>query len=214
MWIYSLLILLQIIIYSILLGRLVKYNSKRDNDSYKRILLGLLFLFIFSGFFFKMLPGSKTIWSPIVSIQDKAYTKRITGIPFKLNDPLKKLDAEPSFNGDGFSYYIYALPEEDANYFKEPDSSFYLQFPKDESRTDWKTNRWTSTPLLSKDMLALNFINSDPNSRPLNISKILTEKGNYYAYHIRYHEKDSVGDIDFFVISPKRKVIIIINHYT
>ncbi len=135
-------------------------------------------------------------------------TKDLTGKQFwSWND--YRYD-EMGVRGEGFTFEIYKLNDETAKYFINPDKDFFEQFPSDK----FETTKWKETPIL--DTLLLDFVTPLYGTWSQSLQKKITEKqmivrqvakdgGSYYAV------RESHGT-DLYLISPKRKIIIYINH--
>ena len=110
--------------------------------------------------------------------------------------------------GEGYCLYIYKFSQETADYFLTPDSLFFLNYPL-KAESDIK---WTPTPVKNEDIKVLNFVTPIYGNwtgeivlKQDFIRKLATTKGAFYAY------KDG-GTTDFYIISPKNRLVILINH--
>jgi hypothetical protein len=110
--------------------------------------------------------------------------------------------------GEGYTLDIYKFSQETANYFLNPDSLFFTNYPL-KTESDIK---WTKTPVRDEDLNILDLVTpvyGDWKGEIVNrqdfIKKIATRKGAYYAYR-------HGGGTDFFIISPKDRLVILINH--
>lgn len=110
--------------------------------------------------------------------------------------------------GEGYTLDIYKFNDEIAQYFKNPDQTFFKYYPP----TTYSSIRWTPTPVKSQDLDVLEFVtpiyagwDGEVVSRQKFIKDIATAPGSYYSY------KDG-GSSDFYIISPKDRLIILINH--
>jgi hypothetical protein len=110
--------------------------------------------------------------------------------------------------GEGYTLHIYKFNQEAANYFKNPDSTFFKEYPPI-SNSEIK---WTETPVKNKEIEILEFATpvyagwkGEIVSRQDFIREIATNKGAYYAYR-------HGGSTDFYIISPKDRLVILINH--
>lgn len=115
---------------------------------------------------------------------------------------------ELGVRGEGYTLYIYKFDKETAEYFENPDSAFFRNFPP----ANYSQIRWTPTPVKSGDMEILDFVTpvyagwkGEIVTRQDFIKNIATQQGSYYAYR---HS----GSTDFFIISPKERLVILINH--
>lgn len=112
---------------------------------------------------------------------------------------------ELGVRGEGYTLEIYNLNNEMVNYFKQPDSKFFEQYPT-KNISDMK---WKRTPVDSSDREKLEYMTpnySGWNNEILNkqdyIRRVANEQGGYYCYN---------GN-DFYLISYKEKIILWVNH--
>ncbi len=135
-------------------------------------------------------------------------TKDLTGHQFwSWND--YRYD-EMGIRGEGFTFEIYQLNEETAKYFINPDKDFFEKFPNE----IFATTKWKKTPL--QDTVLLNFVTpkygnwskslqNEIKEKQIIVRQVANDKGSYYAV------RQSHGT-DLYLISPRRKIIIYINH--
>lgn len=117
---------------------------------------------------------------------------------------------EIGIRGEGFTFEIYQLNDQIANYFTAPDKVFFEQFPSEK----FETTKWKETPILDTELV--NFVTpiygnwsqslqKEISERQKIVRQIAEDKGSYYAV------RQSNGT-DLYLISPRRKIIIYINH--
>lgn len=135
-------------------------------------------------------------------------TKELTGKQFwAWNDYRYN---EFGVRGEGFTFEIYKLNDEIAEYFTNPDQDFFDSFPKEK----FETSKWKKTPILDTELV--NFVTPLYGNWSQNLREKIGEKqkivkqvafdeGSYYAV------RKSHGT-DLYIISPKRKILIYINH--
>ena len=113
---------------------------------------------------------------------------------------------------DGFTIETYKLNEENVAYFKNPNPYFFTKYPNEKIGN----TKWKKTPLKIEDTESYKFVTpiygNWSKKRQLEvqkqydlINKIINEKGSYYSIQ-------ESNQTDFYLISPKYKVIIWINH--
>jgi hypothetical protein len=135
-------------------------------------------------------------------------TKELTGKQFWSWNDYRYEDV--GIRGEGFTFEIYKLNDEVANYFANPDKEFFEGFP---SKT-FETTKWKETPII--DTQLVNFVTpvygnwskslqKEILEKQLIVKQIAKEKGSFYAFR-------QAGGTDLYLISPKRKVLIYINH--
>ena len=117
---------------------------------------------------------------------------------------------EIGIRGEGFTFEIYKLNDEIANYFANPDKDFFEHFPS----KIFETTKWKETPILDTELV--NFVTPMYGNWSQSLQKEISEKqkivrqvaedeGSYYAV------RQSHGT-DLYLVSPRRKIIIYINH--
>jgi len=121
---------------------------------------------------------------------------------------------EISVRGEGYTIDIYSFNEEMADYFKNPPDDFFTNYPDSlEHRQNWIQEKWKPTPVSDKDKEYLNqatpnYSNwTDKTIEKMNfVRQLANSSGGYYAY------KSKHGDVDFYIIFPEKRLIIMINH--
>ena len=201
---YLLIFILLILVIVGLIFWLVKifkfYRQKRTKIAViNSVIFGLLTLVI--GWELRVIPLSAD-WD----FRNK--TKDLTGKQFwSWND--YRYD-EMGIRGEGFTFEIYELNDETANYFANPDKDFFEHFPS----KIFETTKWKETPVIDTELV--NFVTpiygnwsqslqKEILEKQLIVKQVAKEKGSYYAF------RQSQGT-DLYLISPKRKILIYINH--
>lgn len=194
--------------------------------TYKKKKNGLLTfqLIVFFGTLFwitwsmRIFPGSQAFY-------DRQYNKELTGKAFSTYLTFSH-ESPRAFNGDGYSIWVYEFDQETAQLFSPPDNEFFSNFPiRPDYRSHWQQKKWDKTPLNQDEQKFLDFALSEftpddtDKAKKIQdtfdyIEKIMNEPGHYYAYNYYMHSNDYIGDIDFFIISPTDKKLIVINHNT
>ena len=211
-------LLVQLVLYPIVGIQLFKSISESNQVKTKRNIFLLIGLMIFSGFVFDVLPGSNLFWWPVDAINSRDYTENLTGKAFILPEPLYDWDSGRSFHGDGSSITIYKIDEDIVQYFQNPDSTFFTHYPTEGIRKGWKITEWTPNPITPEHEYAFDFITYIDNSSDYDLDQMLKSEGNYYSFKCNVFtyegEEERIGDVDFFIISPKHKVLILLNENT
>ncbi|WP_157491266.1 hypothetical protein [Flammeovirga sp. SJP92] len=117
--------------------------------------------------------------------------------------------------GEGYTIDIYEFDWETAMYFEDPDQQFFTNFPKElEYRGNWNRHKWYRTPVINSEVQFLKHSLGHGRSFDEEMMKYISfvrnlaqSEGSYYAFN-------HLGDlnVDFFLLSPKEKVIVLINH--
>lgn len=193
------------------------FRRKEKGKAYKLLIL-LLVLILVPGFYLRILPGSHFFWKPIEKAEERNYNLELTGFEFNNEDLIYKYESERFFNGDGYSICIYKIDDATAKYFKMPNDEFFIKYPKTSLRNHWKSVFWKSTPFNPNEQKFLDFAHSPLKELDYELEDLLNEEGNYYGYQYYLHnynkDKSTIGNIDFYIISPSRKLIVKINHNT
>jgi hypothetical protein len=135
-------------------------------------------------------------------------TKELTGKQFWCWNDYRY--EEGGVRGEGFTFEIYKLNDEMVKYFEHPDKDFFERFPTQKL----EATKWKETPILDTDLV--NYVTpiygnwsrslqKDIEGKQKIVRQISTEKGSYYAVR-RSH------GTDLYLISPKHKIIVHINH--
>ena len=215
MWFFLIFLIIQLIGYPLLGIRLIRSLLKKNKSLFKKSAIRLIILMIFSGLVFEKLPGSNLFYWPFEAVDSKFYTKSLTNKSFILKKPIYEFDSERAFNGDGRSFAIYPLTENIAQYFINPDSMFFKNYPKKDIRNGWEIKKWTRTPIRAEDLDAFHFASYTENQSEYNLEELLNENENYYAIKYYKHSfsdgEERILNVDFYVICPKRRILITIN---
>lgn len=145
------------------------------------------------------------------NLRIKEQTESLTGRSFW---PWKKYAYEDwGFRGEGYELDMYSFDEETAAYFKSPDSAFYA---RDLNGAEWykqSSSGWRHTPVDSSGLRFLEIATPDYSEWEGEILDHLDEvrrwgrtSGSLYAY------RGNPGNIDFFLINPAERVIVMITH--
>ena len=138
----------------------------------------------------------------------KNQTKDLTGKEFWCWNEYRY--GEIGIRGEGFTFEIYKLNDEMAKYFANPDNDFFERFPSKKL----ETTTWQKTPILDTEFI--NYVTPIYGNWSQSLQKEIEEKqkivkqiarneGSYYAIR-RSHGND------LYLISPKQRLIIYINH--
>jgi hypothetical protein len=122
---------------------------------------------------------------------------------------------EISVRGEGYTIDIFEFDEKIAEYFKNPDSVFFEKYPIElDYRKNWTRNTWKKTPVIESEIEYLE--HSTPHygnwkgeivERMEFVRELAKKEGSFYAFNNR-----GENNVDFFILCPKEKLIIMINH--
>ncbi|OUS19110.1 hypothetical protein A9Q93_02750 [Nonlabens dokdonensis] len=206
------------ILYPIVAYRIYKSIRAKEKKRSYRLTFLMLFLLVLPNILWRTLPGSDIIWYPVDWVMIRNYNYELTGLKFSNGESVYKNESERAFNGDGYSINIYKLDDEVAQYFMSPNEDFFNNYPKRGIRDDWQITHWKKTPHNQSEKGFVGFAYSQLYDLNFELEDLLIEEGNYYAYkHDMYDVFDPDyyrGNIDFYIICPKRKIIVKINHNT
>lgn len=168
----------------------------------------------------------------------KKWTEEITYELFGNHVSLKMIDkfeSERSFNGDGYSIYVFEMSDKIIEYIINNFETIINEYPiKPDFREYWTKVGWKETPLDEKEQRFYefctdveytyydksSFVKNNAKKCILYFEKLVNEVGNYYSYNYLSHsygdlESDEyVSDIDFYIFNLKEKILICINHNT
>lgn len=211
-------IFLLLLPYPIVGFYLIKAFLKKDHRKGYKLSVLLILMVLVPGFYFQILPGSNFIWGPIEKAKERKYNYELTGLEFNQGDLVYKYESERYFNGDGHSIWIHKIDNKAAEYFKKPNSEFFTKYPNSNFRDTWETECWKQTPSTEKDQKFISFASISIDDLDFELKDLLNEKGNYYSYEFYMHHSENsfsnIGNIDFYIICPKRMLFIKINHNT
>jgi hypothetical protein len=117
---------------------------------------------------------------------------------------------EIGIRGEGFTFEIYELNNEMASYFTKPDKDFFLFYPTNR----FEATKWRKTPVVETDIIDFvtpiygtwsQGLQSEIQERQKLVKEISKEGGSYYSIRTTH-------GTDLYLISPKKRVIIYINH--
>jgi len=201
------LILIAILIgFCIWIYRLIKLYKKGNRKSFWLQSSLLAIITVIVTWNLQIFPLSKNFYI-------KEQTELLTGKSFwswELYDY-----EEISVRGEGYTIDIFEFDDKMAEYFKNPDSDFFVKYPLElDYRENWNRNTWKKTPVLESEIEYLE--HSTPHyggwkgkivERMEFVRKLAKKEGSFYAYNNR-----GESNVDFFIICPNEKLIIMINH--
>jgi len=142
------------------------------------------------------------------------------GRRFLLGSPRLSYDSRRSFNGDGYSIQVYDISEALSRWASSPPADFSTSYPVRPSvRSDWTGVRWRPTPISAEDQKFMEFAlatyadHKDFKEAKELLEMLAKEPGHYFAYFYKMHG-EYVGNLDFFLISPSKRVFISLNTNT
>jgi len=148
------------------------------------------------------------------------YTRDMFGRSFVLGAPRLSYDSQRSFHGDGYSIEVYDISEALSRWSSSPPPDFTTSYPVRPSvRSDWIGVRWRQTPISAGDQKFMEFAlatyadDKDFKEAKELLEKLAKEPGHYFAYFYKMNG-EYVANLDFFLISPSKRVFISLNSNT
>ena len=190
-------------------------RKSRDTRAFRANLIAATLLTLFVSYHLRILPGSQLV-------ADRFYTKRITGKAFWIWEEYD-LETTRAFNGDGYTMQIYSMSENAANGFIEPGEHFFEDYPNIHScREKWEKKKWQGTPIKDDENDILDgavwygggLEECNKHEKVKLVRLIMNEPDNFYAYNFYGRYDRYVANVDFYIISPKRRMFICINKNT
>ena len=195
--VFSIFVLLISIFFSWIFKIFKAYKRGNKKSFFIQIsILGVILTVIL--WILQMFPLSKNFYI-------KGRAEKLTGKSFWV---WKEYDYEElGLRGEGYSLDIFKYNDEIAEYFSNPPDNFTQKYPP----VELADIKWTKTPVHFSDIEILDFVTptygdwkGEIIERQNFIKKIANEIGGFYSY--------KKGRTDFYLISPKRNLIILINH--
>ena len=119
-----------------------------------------------------------------------------------------------SVRGEGYTFEIYDLSPDVANYFENPPNSFFGQYPTD----NYSYSKWKRTPIQNDESYMLEFVTplytnwNEKKKQEIRkkhelVRQVMKESGSFYTF-------DTIigKDVTLYLIAPKQKLIVYINH--
>lgn len=139
------------------------------------------------------------------------------GHGMSLGEELYVYDSSRSLQGDGYSVVFYKASDEFTDYVISNLGIIKEEYPdKPYFREEWDLYKWQNTPITVNKEELISFATSsgDKSENGLKskryIKMLLEEEGNIYAYL----SKSSFSDLDLFIFSPSRGILVMVNHNT
>ncbi|KLU07474.1 hypothetical protein RISK_000552 [Rhodopirellula islandica] len=152
----------------------------------------------------------------------RSYLNNVYDASVVLGPPVFEYNSERSFNGDGYSFEVYKLPDSVRSRLQAPDGRLFADFPKRPTYRDhWETKHWREAPLDPAFSEDLSFaLSSYDESKATgltehfdNIRSSITRNGTFYSC-FKYDPGDYPGNIDLFIVDLHAGRIYHINHNT
>ena len=154
-------------------------------------------------------------------IREGFYCQALFGRWMMLSKARLTYDSPRAFNGDGYSIDVIDMSEEFWSWLEANKVELIADYPKKPSiRSEWEQVLWHKTPITDAETNYLEFATVEygesegqlAQAREL-LLKLATADGSIIAY---CHKTVSYGiaDIDFYLLNPRAKVFIRVNHNT
>lgn len=169
---------------------------------------------LWAGLELRLIPGAS-------AYAQYRYTRNLFGRGFYLGEPRLSYHSRRSFNGDGYSIELFGAPERLTRLANSPPPDFTFGYPiRPSYRSKWSGIQWRPTPISTIDRKFLEFAlrasfsdNSDLKTAQMLLEQYANEPGHYFAYFYFMHG-ESVGNVDFFLLSPSKGIFIAVNSNT
>jgi len=149
------------------------------------------------------------------------YLRDLYDVEVDYGEPLFQFHSERAFNGDGYSLWVFELPDTVRSQFEDPGADFLQSFPKKPGyRSDWEAGHWREAPLQPEFESDLTFAlqvigDGEPGLSAYldEIQQALASRGTFYAL-FRNKNADRLANIDLFIVDLERGRIYQINRNT
>lgn len=152
------------------------------------------------------------------SLQYANYLTGIFGTEVPLSAPLFEHHSPRHFNGDGYSFEVYHLPDGVRHWFTAANNNELADLPRrPDYRSHWRTQPWREGPLDPhiKEDVDFAFAYSSSTNPELakyqaDLRQALARPRTFYAY-FAYDHSQTLGNIDLFVIDLDTGRLYLIN---
>ncbi len=148
----------------------------------------------------------------------RQLTREVVGLPFGLGRPVASYEGPRSWQGDGNSVEVYAMPAAVAKRFlaAAPDLAAY---PKsDKWGEGWQVRPWNRADSIASDTAYLDFaLAAAPDALRGQVLDALARPASWYAVVYRTHENGGTpytADVDFYVVDPVAGRFYVVNQNT
>lgn len=148
------------------------------------------------------------------------YSRELFGSCFALWNSKYSYHSPRHFNGDGYSIEVLTTSDALSRWATAPPSDFGKTHPVLPSfRSHWSAIHWRATPVGADELKFLEFAlmrsdnSSDLDAAKKFLERLANEPGHYFACFYFMHDS-GVGNVDFFLLSPSERVLILVNHNT
>jgi hypothetical protein len=146
------------------------------------------------------------------------YLAGVFGTEVVLRAPFFEYHSSRHFNGDGYSFEVYHLPDGVRQRFAMVKKNELSNFPRrTENRSHWRTQPWIEGPLESRLNEDVEFAlaygqsgNPELGKHLADLRQAFTRPRTFYAYHA-YDHSQALGNIDLFVIDLEVGRLYLIN---
>lgn len=149
---------------------------------------------------------------------DLRFTRQVTGKAFTLGRPVSSYETTRSWHGDGYSVFVYRMPDRVVSHFAHP-APHLAELPvRGRWRRDRAIHRWSRGPSAPAHPRHLEFaLGRAPESIEDQIWAALARPTTWYAV---LHKSIGSGpelhvlNVDLFVADPVERRFYIVNHNT
>ena len=140
-------------------------------------------------------------------------SKELFGQRFWIGSPIMAYDSPRGFNGDGYSIEVLPMPDELVMFLSPPPANFTTNYPiKPVFRAYWEGVHWRPTPVSSGDSYLDFALEGGTGPAATLLNRLAHQPGSWYAY---FHSSNGyLENIDYWLVCPKERVIVWVNHNT
>ena len=148
---------------------------------------------------------------------ERRFAEEMTGTAFSFGKEVASFETERSWNGDGYSAFVYRLAPEDADRFKKPQQDFYSHPVVGSDREGWRATTWRKSPVSPDHKLYLDFaLSMAPGNIRTLAETALAKTSSLYSCMHKTGPAPGGGqprllNVDFFIVDPADRMLFIFN---
>jgi hypothetical protein len=138
----------------------------------------------------------------------RALAYEILGVRTKLGAPIVEVSFDSGWNGDGFNFSQYAVPEGAVDAFLKlaAQGSKFPLVP--DYRREWRCIGWQPTPLRDEDESSARFALSGATTEMVESTlRKMRQPKNWYAQCVKRDDRKNISNSELFFFEPARAVL-------